>query len=78
MPPENPTEPLAAKEVGEPPLMPANRVFFALEGAIRTSGVERGLEALFRLAAPPTVQEVRRARDVTIDRFAWSGEQGGS
>lgn len=78
MPPENPTEPLSAKEVGEPPLVPANRVFFALEGVIRASGVEPGLEGLFRLAAPPTVQEVRRARDVTIDRFAWSGEQGGS
>ena len=78
MPPGTPNEPASAKEVGEPPLVPANSVFFALEGAIRASGVEPGIEALFRLATPPTVQEVRRARDVTIDRFARSGEQGGS
>jgi xanthine dehydrogenase/oxidase len=51
----------SAKEVGEPPLVLANSVFFAVKTAIRASRVERGLDGLFRLDAPATVQEVRRA-----------------
>ncbi|GAA4902411.1 xanthine dehydrogenase/oxidase [Stackebrandtia albiflava] len=51
----------SAKEVGEPPLVLANSVFFAVKAAIRASRAERGLPELFRLDAPATVQEVRRA-----------------
>jgi xanthine dehydrogenase/oxidase len=66
--PEDPNEVFSAKEVGEPPLVLANSVFFAIKEAIRASRVERGLSGLFRFDAPATVQEVRRACEVsTID-----------
>lgn len=59
--PENASNLFSAKEVGEPPLVLANTVFFATKAAIRASRVERGLPGLFRFDAPATVQEVRRA-----------------
>jgi len=62
--PENPNNVFSAKEIGEPPLVLANSVFFAIKAAIRASRLERGLPGLFRLDAPATVQEVRRACDV--------------
>jgi xanthine dehydrogenase/oxidase len=48
-------------EVGEPPLVLAVSVFLAIKSAVRASRVERGLDGLFRMDAPATVQEVRRA-----------------
>jgi xanthine dehydrogenase/oxidase len=62
--PADPDEIFSAKEVGEPPLVLANSVFFAIKAAIRASREERGLEPLFRFDAPATVQEVHRACDV--------------
>jgi xanthine dehydrogenase/oxidase len=62
--PDDPNEIFSAKEVGEPPLVLANSVFFAIKAAIRASREERGLEKLFRFDAPATVQEVHRACDV--------------
>jgi len=59
--PEDTTEIFSAKEVGEPPLVLANSVFFAIKAAIRASRIERKLPALFRFDAPATVQEVQRA-----------------
>jgi xanthine dehydrogenase/oxidase len=59
--PDEPGSLFSAKEVGEPPLVLANSVFFAVKAAIRASRIERGLDGLFRLDAPATVQEVRRA-----------------
>jgi len=59
--PDEPYLLFSAKEVGEPPLVLANSVFFAVKSAVRASRVERGLSGLFRLDAPATVQEVRRA-----------------
>ncbi|OHT18679.1 Xanthine dehydrogenase molybdenum-binding subunit [Sphingomonas haloaromaticamans] len=56
----------SAKEVGEPPLVLAISVFFAVKDAVRASRKERGKLALFRLDAPATPQEVRRACDVTL------------
>lgn len=56
----------SAKEVGEPPLVLANSVFFAIKDAIRASRVERGLSGLFNLRAPATVQEVRCACAVDL------------
>ncbi|HYJ03548.1 MAG TPA: molybdopterin cofactor-binding domain-containing protein [Chthoniobacterales bacterium] len=67
--PEDPNDIFSAKEVGEPPLVLANSVFFAIKAAIRASRVERGLEPLFRFDAPATVQEVRRACEVTGKDF---------
>lgn len=59
--PDEPNSLFSAKEVGEPPLVLANSVFFAVKAAVRASRIERGLDGLFRLDAPATVQEVRRA-----------------
>jgi xanthine dehydrogenase/oxidase len=64
--PENPTNVLSSKEVGEPPLVLATSVFLAVKAAIRASRTERGLDGLFRLDAPATVQEVRRACEVNL------------
>ncbi|NKZ02019.1 molybdopterin cofactor-binding domain-containing protein [Nocardiopsis alborubida] len=63
--PDNPNDLLSAKEVGEPPLILAATVFFAVKAAVRASRLERGLSGLFRMDAPATVQEVRRACALT-------------
>ncbi len=65
--PEDPNQIFSAKEVGEPPLVLANSVFFAIKAAIRASRTERKLPALFRFDAPATVQEVRQACEVRED-----------
>jgi len=67
--PEDSNEIFSAKEVGEPPLVLANSVFFAIKAAIRASRIERKLSPLFRFDAPATVQEVRRACEVDEDAF---------
>ena len=68
--PSLPTEGiLSSKEVGEPPLVLASSVFFAVKAAIRASRLERGLDGLFRLDAPATVQEVQRACAVDPAHF---------
>jgi xanthine dehydrogenase/oxidase len=64
--PEDPNEIFSAKEVGEPPMVLANSVFFAIKAAIRASRLERKLPGLFRFDAPATVQEVRRACEVSL------------
>lgn len=62
--PDDSNEIFSAKEVGEPPLVLANSVFFAIKAAIRASRIERKRSPLFRFDAPATVLEVRRACDV--------------
>jgi len=64
--PPDPNDIFSAKEVGEPPLVLANSVFLAIKAAIRASRLERGLNGLFRFDAPATVQEVRRACEVSL------------
>ncbi|MFS8068526.1 MAG: molybdopterin cofactor-binding domain-containing protein, partial [Byssovorax sp.] len=64
--PDNANDIFSAKEVGEPPLVLANSVFFAVKAAVRASRVERGRNGLFRMDAPATVQEVRAACDVSV------------
>ncbi|TDP97958.1 molybdopterin cofactor-binding domain-containing protein [Labedaea rhizosphaerae] len=66
--PENPANVLSAKEVGEPPLVLATSVFLAVKDAVRASRLERGLDGLFRMDAPATVQEVRRACEVDLSQ----------
>jgi len=56
----------SSKEVGEPPLVLATSVFLAVKNAIRASRVERDLSPIFDLAAPATVQEVRRAAELHL------------
>ena len=68
--PENPDELFSSKEVGEPPLVLASTVFFAVKYAVRASRLERELDGLFRMDAPATVQEVRRACAVTDAELA--------
>ncbi|WP_192349910.1 molybdopterin cofactor-binding domain-containing protein [Algoriphagus sp. Y33] len=63
--PENPNGLFSSKEVGEPPLVLATSVFFALKSAIRASRLERGLSGFFKLDAPATVQEVSKVLDVS-------------
>jgi xanthine dehydrogenase/oxidase len=74
--PEDPNDIFSAKEVGEPPLVLANSVFFAIKAAIRASRTERGLAPLFRFDAPATVQEVQRACEVTERDFAGAKASG--
>lgn len=68
--PENPDELFSSKEVGEPPLVLASTVFFAVKYAVRASRTQRGLDGLFRLDAPATVQEVRRACAISPEEMA--------
>ena len=63
-------QPFSAKEVGEPPLVLATTVFFAIKDAIRASRLERGLDGLFALDAPASVQEVSRACEVRPSDWA--------
>ncbi len=65
--PDNPNDLLSSKEVGEPPLVLATSVFLAVKAAVRASRLDRGLDGLFRLDAPATVQQVRRACAVALD-----------
>jgi xanthine dehydrogenase/oxidase len=69
VPPSPFEQPFSAKEVGEPPLVLATTVFFAAKDAIRASRLERGLDGLFALDAPATVQEVSRACEVRAADF---------
>ena len=66
VPPEVKEKMRQALGLGEPPLVLATSVFFALKQAIRASRVERGLDPLFNLDAPATVQEVRRACELDL------------
>lgn len=68
--PDDSNEIFSAKEVGEPPLVLANSAFFAIKAAIRASRLERKLDGLFQFDAPATVQEVRRACEVSIADLA--------
>ena len=67
--PENPNGLFSSKEVGEPPLVLATSVFFAIKSAIRASRIERGLSGYFKLDAPATVQEVSRVLEVSKKDF---------
>ncbi len=64
--PENPSDVLSSKEIGEPPLVLATSVFLAVKAAVRASRLERNLDGLFRFDAPATVQEVRRACQIDL------------
>ncbi|WP_224242558.1 molybdopterin cofactor-binding domain-containing protein [Hyalangium gracile] len=57
----------SSKEIGEPPLVLATSVFLAVKAAIRASRLERKLSGLFRFDAPATVQEVRKACEVSAN-----------
>ena len=63
--PENPNELFSSKEVGEPPMVLANSVFFAIKSAVRASRKERKLPENFPMTSPASVQTIAQACEVT-------------
>ncbi|MEW6159834.1 MAG: molybdopterin cofactor-binding domain-containing protein [Verrucomicrobiota bacterium] len=59
--PLNPNLVLSSKAVGEPPLVLAATVFFAVKRAILAARQDRGLKDWFELKSPATVERVRMA-----------------
>ena len=59
--PENPNTLYSSKEVGEPPLVLATSVFFAVKEAIRAARVEQKLPPIFEMRSPANVQAVSLA-----------------
>ena len=59
--PENPNLLMSSKGVGEPPLVLANTVFFAIKHAILAARKDRGDDKWFELKNPATVERVREA-----------------
>lgn len=51
----------SSKSTGEPPLVLANTVFFAIRHAIAEARSERGLTGWFPLSAPATVEKIQMA-----------------
>ncbi len=63
--PENPNDLFSSKEVGEPPMVLANTVFFAIKSAVRSSRMERKLPEIFEMTSPASVQTIVQACEVT-------------
>lgn len=57
--PENPNLLMSSKGVGEPPLVLANTIFFAVKHAVLAARQDRGLHDWFEMEAPATVENIR-------------------
>ena len=57
--PENPNLLMSSKGVGEPPLVLANTVFFAIKHAVLAARQDRGHHEWFEMSSPATVEEIR-------------------
>jgi len=57
----NPKAIYSSKGVGEPPLMLAASVFFAIRGAIESARVEKGIGHSFEFFSPATAKRIRHA-----------------
>ncbi|CAL8080403.1 unnamed protein product [Orchesella dallaii] len=57
----NPKAVYSSKGIGEPPLLLASSIFFAIKEAIKAARKEVGLSPSFRLDAPATVEKIRLA-----------------
>ena len=68
--PENPNDLFSSKEVGEPPMVLANSVFFAIKSAVRASRKERKLPENFQMTSPASVQTIAQACEVTGTELA--------
>ena len=68
--PENPNDLFSSKEVGEPPMVLANSVFFAIKSAVRASRKERKLPANFQMTSPASVQTITQACEVNRAELA--------
>ncbi|MCU0326106.1 MAG: hypothetical protein MUF45_12760, partial [Spirosomaceae bacterium] len=69
--PENPNLLMSSKGVGEPPLVLANTVFFAIKHAVLAARQDRGLNDWFEMESPATVDNIRNlcavdVQDLTI------------
>ncbi|MFT6416778.1 MAG: xanthine dehydrogenase/oxidase [Dokdonia sp.] len=64
--PENPNLLMSSKGVGEPPLVLANTVFFAIKHAILAARKDRGHDEWFELQNPATVERVRDACQLNL------------
>lgn len=59
----------SSKGIGEPPLVLANSVFYAIRGAVKAAREDQGKREWFEFAAPATVQRIQTACDVTPDQL---------
>ncbi|XP_013387039.1 xanthine dehydrogenase/oxidase [Lingula anatina] len=57
----NPRAVYSSKGIGEPPLLLASAVFFAIKDAISSARAESGLKGRFRLDSPATAERIRMA-----------------
>jgi xanthine dehydrogenase/oxidase len=57
--PENPNLLISSKGVGEPPLVLANTVFFAIKHAVLAARQDRGHSDWFEMESPATVENIR-------------------
>ena len=74
--PENPNDLFSSKEVGEPPMVLANSVFFAIKSAVRASRKERQLSENFPMTSPASVQTIALACEVAESELATSVGNG--
>lgn len=65
--PENPNLLMSSKGIGEPPLVLANTVFFAIKKAVLAARKDRGLTDWFQMDSPATVQEIRTKCAVSVE-----------
>jgi xanthine dehydrogenase/oxidase len=65
--PTNPNLLMSSKGVGEPPLVLANTVFFAIKHAILAARKDRGHDGWFKLDNPATVERIREACLVGVE-----------
>lgn len=62
---------LCLQAVGEPPLILAASVFFAIKEAVAAARTDRGLSQVFRLDSPATVERIRMAcQDFLTDKVS--------
>ncbi|MFN3848942.1 MAG: molybdopterin cofactor-binding domain-containing protein [Spirosomataceae bacterium] len=64
--PENPNLLMSSKGVGEPPLVLANTVFFAIKHAVLAARQDRGLTDWFEMESPATVDNIRNLCAVNV------------
>jgi xanthine dehydrogenase/oxidase len=58
--PDNPNLLMSSKGVGEPPLVLANTVFFAIKRAVLAARKDRGHDEWFEMESPAVVEEIRK------------------
>jgi len=61
LPPTDPHGIQSSKTTGEPPLVLANSVFFAIKQAVAEARKEAGVTGPFTFDSPATVQRIQRA-----------------